>query len=141
MNIEKLEQYSGITANIEALREEINALYEPISSPNGRTSEGHGSTPGAPTERAAMRIIQLKQNLEYQTEQMLNLREEIETWLITVTDTYVQAIVRWRFLLPNKRGRLRTWEEVNNIVYGYRDRKYCQQKIKRYLEMEEKNET
>lgn len=141
MNIEKLEQYGGIAANIEALREEIKTLYAPISSPNGRTNEGHGSTPGAPTERAAMRIIQLKQNLEYQTEQMLNLREEIETWLTTVTDTHVQAIVRWRFLLPSRRGRLRTWEEVNNIVYGYPDRRYPQQRIKRYLEMEEKHET
>ena len=59
MNIEKLEQYSGIAANIEALREEINALYTPISSPNGHTGEGHGTTPGAPTERAAMRILAL----------------------------------------------------------------------------------
>lgn len=138
MTIELLEQYSGIAANIEAMREEINALYTPISSPNGRTDESHSSTPGAPTERAAMRIIRLKQDLEYQTEQMLNMREEIETWLATVTDTEIQAIVRWRYLIPNRDGRARTWREVNNRVYGYPDYWYSRNRLKRYLEREEK---
>lgn len=138
MNIEKLEQYSGITANIEALKEEINALYEPISSPNGHTGEGHSSTPGAPTERAAMRIIKLKEDLNWQTEQMLNLREEIETWLVTITDIEIQAIVRWRYLIPNREGRARTWKDVNNRVYGYPDYWYSRNRLKRYLEREDK---
>ena len=138
MNIEKLEQYSGITANIEALKEEINALYEPISSPNGHTGEGHSSTPGAPTERAAMRIIKLKEDLNWQTEQMLNLREEIETWLVTITDIEIQAIVRWRYLIPNREGRARTWKDVNNRVYGYPDYWYSRNRLRRFLEREEK---
>jgi len=138
MNIEKLEQYSGITANIEALKEEINALYEPISSPNGHTGEGHSSTPGAPTERAAMRIIKLKEDLNWQTEQMLNLREEIETWLVTITDIEIQAIVRWRYLIPNREGRARTWKDVNNGVYGSPDYWYSRNRLKRYLEREDK---
>ena len=138
MNIEKLEQYSGITANIEALKEEINALYAPISSPNGHTGEGHSTTPGAPTERAAMRIIKLKEDLNWQTEQMLNLREEIETWLATITDIEIQAIVRWRYLIPNREGRARTWKDVNNRVYGYPDYWYSRNRLKRYLEREDK---
>lgn len=138
MDIEKLEMYSGTAANIEALKEEIEALYTPISSPNGHTGEGHSSTPGAPTERAAMRIIQLKQNLEYQTEQMLNLREEIETWLVSVKDTEIQAIVRWRYLIPNREGKARTWRDVNLRVYGYPDHWYSRNRLKRYLEREEK---
>lgn len=138
MNIEKLEQYSGITANIEALKEEINALYVPISSPNGHTGEGHSPTPGAPTERAAMRIIKLKEDLNWQTEQMLNLREEIETWLVTITDIEIQAIVRWRYLIPNREGRARTWKDVNNRVYGYPDYWYSRNRLKRYLEREDK---
>lgn len=138
MDIEKLEMYSGTAANIEALKEEIEALYTPISSPNGHTGEGHSSTPGAPTERAAMRVIQLKQNLEYQVEQMLNLREEIETWLSTVENPEIQAIVRWRYLIPAKSGKLRTWENVNYQLYGYKDRRYCQKKLTRYLESEDK---
>ena len=141
MNLETLEQYSGIAANIEALKEEINGLYVPISSPNGHTGEGHSSTPGAPTERAAMRIVQLKENLEYQTEQMLNMREEIETWLATVTDTEIQAIIRWRYLIPNREGRPRTWKDVNLKVYGYPDHWYSRNRIKRYLEKEETNVT
>ena len=40
MTIEELERYSGIVANIEAIREEIDILYAPISSPNGHESVG-----------------------------------------------------------------------------------------------------
>lgn len=39
MNLETLEQYSGIAANIEALKEEINALYVPISSRMGEPAK------------------------------------------------------------------------------------------------------
>lgn len=138
MDIKTLEMYSGTAANIEALKAEITALYTPISSPNGHTGEGHSSTPGAPTERAAMRIIQMKQNLEYQMEQLLNLREEIETWLVSVEDNEIQAIVRWRYLIPTRKGKARTWRDVNLRVYGHPDHWYSRNRLKRYLEREEK---
>ena len=138
MNSEKLKYYSGIAANIEALKEEIETLYEPVSSPNGHTGEGHSSTPGAPTERAAMRIIQLKEMLAEQMEKMLSLREEIETWLITVEDPEIQAIVRWRYLNLTRRGIPRTWNDVNLKVYRYSDPDYSRKKLDRYLEREDK---
>ena len=64
MTIETLEQYRGLQAEIDAMQAEIETLYNPVASPNGRTDTGHGSTPGNPTERTALRIIERKQTLE-----------------------------------------------------------------------------
>lgn len=120
MTIEELERYSGIVANIEAIKEEIEVLYAPISSPTGHT-EPHGTTPSNPTERSAMRIISLKEQLGNYLEDMLTRREEIETWLETVEDGEVQAIIRWRYLIPKQGGKNRTWAEVSLKVYGRPD--------------------
>lgn len=122
MTIEELEQYSGIVANIEAIREEIDVLYSPISSPNGHESVGQrGNTPSNPTERSAMRIISLKEQLESYFCDMLTKREEIEKWLETVTDGEIQAIIRWKYLIPKSGGKNRTWAEVSLKVYGRPD--------------------
>lgn len=120
MTIEELERYSGIVANIEAIKEEIEVLYSPISSPTGHT-EPHGTTPSNPTERSAMRIISLKEQLGCYLEEMLTKREEIETWLETVDDGEVQAIIRWRYLIPKQGGKNRSWSEVSLKVYGRPD--------------------
>lgn len=120
MTIEELERYSGIVANIEAIKEEIEVLYLPISSPTGHT-EPHGTTPSNPTERSAMRIISLKEQLGNYLEDMLTRREEIETWLESVDDGEVQAIIRWKYLIPKRGGKNRTWAEVSLKVYGRPD--------------------
>ena len=120
MTIDELERYSGIVANIEAIKEEIEVLYSPISSPTGHT-EPHGTTPSNPTERSALRIISLKEQLGNYLEDMLTRREEIETWLESVDDGEVQAIIRWRYLIPKQGGKNRSWAEVSLKVYGRPD--------------------
>lgn len=117
MTIERLESYSGLVANIEAIKEEINVLYNPVSSPNGKT-EPHGTTPSNPTENSALRIINLKEQLVDYYGEMLTQREEIEKWLESVTDAEVQAIIRWKYLIPSSGGKSRTWKEVSLRVYG-----------------------
>lgn len=63
MTIETLEQYRGIMSEIKALELEIDALYDPRKSPNGRQqSGGPGSAPSDPTGKNAMRIIELRRN-------------------------------------------------------------------------------
>lgn len=122
MTIEELERYSGIVANIEAIKEEIDILYAPISSPNGHESVGQrGNTPSNPTERSAMRIINLKEQLESYFDEMIHTREAIEQWLESVSDAEIQAIIRWKYLIPKKGGKNRTWAEVSLKVYGRPD--------------------
>lgn len=127
MTIEKLEQYYGIASNIEAIDQQIRTMYNSYSSPLGNTSEIHSSTPGNPTERDALRIIQLKDNLEEERERLQNLAEEIEEWLTTVPDMELVSIIRWHYLL-----RL-DWKRTNIKVYGYPSYDYSRKKISRYF--------
>lgn len=127
MTIDKLEQYYGIAAEIDAIDKEIMTLYNPVSSPNGHT-EPHGTTPSNPTERGALRIIMLKEKAEAKRERLYDLLEEIETWLSTLTDTEISAIIRWHYLL-----RL-DWKRTNMKVYGYPDYDHSRKKISRYFQ-------
>lgn len=133
MTIENLERYSGIVANIEAINEEIEVLYNPISSPNGHT-EPHGTTPSNPTERSALRIIKLKEQLEGYLAEMVEEREQIENWLEGVEDAEIQAIIRWRYLIPKRGGKSRTWAEVSLKVYGRPDYWSARDRIRWFFE-------
>lgn len=128
MTIETLEQYYGIASNIEAIEQEINTLYNPISSPSGRYSEVMSLTPSNPTERNALRIIHLREQCESERERMYALLEEIEAWLLTVTDTEIVSIIRWKYLL-----RL-DWKRVNMKVYGYPSYDYSRKRLHRYFD-------
>lgn len=128
MTKDKLEQYYGVASNIEAIDMEISHLYNPISSPNGRTDGGTSTTPGDPTHRTAMRIIQLQEMLEAERERLCELAEEIEKWLLTVEDTEIVSIIRWHYLL-----RL-NWKRTNMKVYGYPSYDYSRKRIDRYFE-------
>lgn len=127
MTKEKLEIYYGISSNIDAIEAEINTLYRPISSPNGRPGGGRSSSPSSPTEQAALRIIRLRELLESEREKMYTLAEEIENWLTTVDDTEIVAIIRWHYLM-----RL-PWNRTNIKVYGYPDYSYSRKRIDRFF--------
>lgn len=128
MTIELLEQYYGISSNIEAIEMEIATLYNPVSSPTGRPAEAHGSTPSNPTERNAMRIIYLREQAETERERMYQMLEEIEAWLLTVQDTEIVSIIRWKYLL-----RL-DWKRVNMKVYGYPSYDYSRKRLHRFFD-------
>ena len=50
MRIERLEQYRGLKAEIDAIEKLIDDLYRPIASPSGN---GASSAPSNPTEKTA----------------------------------------------------------------------------------------
>lgn len=127
MTIDKLEDYYAIASTIEAIERELKTTYSNVRSPNGH--EGGGSTtPGNPTEAAAMRAIALKEKVIQERERLYDLAEEIEDWLPTVEDLEVVSIIRWHYLL-----RL-NWKQTNMKVYGYPDYSYSRKKIARYFE-------
>lgn len=127
MTKEKLEMYYGISSNIEAINAEIDTLYKPITSPQGRPMSGHSSVPSSPTETSAMRIIYLKDMLVAEREKLYALAEEIENWLTTVDDTEIVAIIRWHYLM-----RL-PWNKTNIKVYGYPDYSYSRKRVERFF--------
>jgi hypothetical protein len=75
-----------------------------------------------------MRIVQLKELLECQRQELYELVEEIERWLTTVEDTEIVSIIRWHYLLKLN------WRQTNLKVYGYPDYYYSRQKIIKYFE-------
>ena len=82
MTIETLEKYRGISSNIKAIQDEIESLYSPIASPNGKTDNtGYSGTPGNPTEQAVFRILKLKERIADSVTKQSELLEVIEDWI------------------------------------------------------------
>ena len=129
MTIETLEGYRGLASGVEAIEMEINTLYNPVSSPNGRETQGSFSgSPSDPTAHAAMRIISLRDKLGEERERMYATLEEIEQWLITCDDPEIVSIIRWHYLLGLD------WRQTNKKVYGYPDYWRSRKKIVRFFE-------
>ena len=129
MTIETLEEYRGIASGVEAIEMEIQTLYNPISSPNGREMQGSFSgSPSDPTAHAAMRIISLREKLDEERERMYATLEDIERWLTTCEDPEIVSIIRWHYLLGLD------WRQTNKKVYGYPDYWRSRKKIVRFFE-------
>lgn len=129
MTIETLEEYRGIASGVEAIEMEIQTLYNPISSPNGREMQGSFSgSPSDPTAHAAMRIISLREKLDEERERMYATLENIERWLMTCEDPEIVSIIRWHYLLGLD------WRQTNKKVYGYPDYWRARKKIVRFFE-------
>lgn len=112
----------------DAMQAEIEALYNPVASPNGRTEGGHGSTPSNPTERAALRIIERRQTLESKRADMLTLLDSIDAWIPSISDAQVRALIRWYYLCGL------TWKATSVKVYGYPCPQRAYQRVKRFFE-------
>lgn len=127
MNIETLEQYRGMHSEVQSITAEIETLYNPVASPNGRMGAGHSSTPSNPTEQAAMRIINRKQCLEKKKQEMMKALDEIEEWLDSVKDPELRALIRWYYILGL------TWKATSLKVYGYSCYQRAYQRVRRYF--------
>ena len=129
MTIETLEEYRGIASGVEAIEKEINMLYNPVSSPNGRETFGSfGGSPSDPTAHAVMRIISLREKLNEERERMYATLENIEMWMKTCDDPEIVSIIRWHYLLGLD------WRQTNKKVYGYPDYYRSRKKILRFFE-------
>ena len=115
MTIEELKQYRGLCADIDAIRAELNAAYEPIRSPTGNTNEGHGTTPGNPTEKAVFKAMDIQERLFDQLKEQERIRLEIESWLMTIKDPEITAIIRWKYIIGL------SWKQTSLKVYGIGD--------------------
>lgn len=127
MTIRELETYRGMHSEVQSITAEIETLYNPVASPNGRIQAGHSNTPSNPTEQAAMRIISRKQCLEKKKREMLNALDAIEAWLDSVEDPELRALIRWYYILGL------TWKATSLKVYGYSCYQRAYQRVRRYF--------
>lgn len=144
MTIDTLREYAYLIAEIEALQREIVDASYPVSSPNGKETVGApGNTPGNQTEKAAFRMIDLREAMLNSYRKSLDLRIEIEGWLANVDNSEIRAIVRTHFINGPKQTsqyhRHWEWADTCEALYGYRDKRYARRKLTDYLRKEEKN--
>lgn len=125
MTIEALEHFRGMSAEVKAIQDEIDTLYSPVSSPV--MSDSHAAAPSNPTEKSAMRIIELKKLIEHRQGKLSEELEVIEKWLVTLDDYELCSIVRWHYLLGL------SWKQTNIKVYGYPSYDYSRKRIRRYF--------
>lgn len=131
MTIEKLNEYRWIISNIKAINAEIDSIYEPIASPNGHQTVGGGKSVmdvGDPTANAVNRILELKDRLDREQQELENMIEEIHEWMELIDDLEVKAIIRRHFILGQ------TWLETSIETYGSQSRDYCRRRFYKFKE-------
>lgn len=130
ISIDDLKSFRGLSAELEALQLERTWSYMPISSPNGRENigEAHGNSVSNPTEQAFFRIEELDKKIERKTAEVADKLERILSWLDTVSDSEVRAIIHWHYLIGI------SWRKTCKKMYGYEANSTCAMKVKRYFE-------
>ena len=127
MTIETLEQYLGIRAAVKAIQQELQYIYIPIQSPNGKTGGGYSSTPGNPTEKAAMQAMMIQEKLADRLKEQMELGAVVEEWLKTVTDPEIEAIIRFHYILGC------SWKATSMKIYGSPKYYLSRDKVYRYF--------
>jgi hypothetical protein len=126
MTIERLRQFRGIQKEVIEIQREIDTLYFPISSPNGKQGLG-SSMPGNPTERAVNRIIQLQEKAEQLTHQLAEELEAIEQWLEELDDHELRAIIRAHYLLGD------SWSRCTQRILNYEFSDTAKKRVYRFF--------
>lgn len=126
MTIERLRQFRGIQKEVIELQREIDTLYFPISSPNGKQGLG-SSTPGDPTAQAVSRILKLQDRAEQLTVTLSQELEAIEAWLDELDDHELRAIIRAHYLLGD------TWKRCTQRILNYEYSESAKYRVYRYF--------
>ena len=130
MTIETLEKYRGVAQNVEAINAEIDALYAPIRSPNGRAALAYSGTPSDPTARAVQHIMELQQDLAVELKRQVDLLDEISAWIAEISEEEPElvAIIRMHYIAGV------SWRKTNRRLYGYDSYHTARKKVFRYFD-------
>lgn len=126
MRAETLENHTKKLKEIQAMRSEINTMYDTRKSLFSAGGSNHSRNLSDPVVKAMHNIDRKEELLRKAIEDYAQECLEIEKWLQTIPDPTLCAIVRYRFLL------CRSWTQISNAVYGYPDPDVCRQYYKRH---------
>lgn len=128
ITLERLRAVRGIQKELVEIQRELDTLYFPISSPNGRTDQGYSSTPGDPTAMAVNRIMKQEAKLYDLRERLASELEIIEDWLESVPDREVCAIIRAHYLLGD------SWARCTQRILNYKQSDAAKKRVYRFFE-------
>lgn len=136
MTLERLEEISDVCRRIQEIDEQIQAAYNTYKSPQFSGIRTRNNKTADPVARAFDQL----QLLDMKKAACLDKWIAFEKELCQIPEPDIQAIIRWRFLIPTKDGCRMKWNEVNRKVYGYPDHFYARKRFERYIKNAEGGE-
>lgn len=128
ITLRDLENYKGMLSELEALEQERQWAYFPVSSPNGREQIGQrGNSVSDPTAAALDKLEKLDVRITKKRDEVAEQLAGILDWLDTVDDAELRAIIHWHYLQGYD------WKKTNLKVYGYRSYQACRKRVMRYF--------
>lgn len=103
-----LKDYRHIKKEIRMIDEELEWVYYPIASPNGKEPGSYSRDPGDPTARAVRKAARLKERRARLSKKI----DDVDWWLAHLDDHQLAAICRARYILG------RQWSEISWEICG-----------------------
>lgn len=124
ISLEDLENFRGMSSELEALKRERTWMQFPVSSPNGRQSLGQmGNTPSDPTVSAFYKVEAMDKKIALKQAEIAEKLEGILEWMETIPDAEIRAMIHWRYLIGDD------WRRVCRKVYGYDSPDACRKRV------------
>lgn len=128
ISINDLENFRGLSAELESLEEMRHWKYFPVSSPNGREQIGQrGNTVSNPTEQSVFKLIELDEMIASRRDEVAVRLQTILEWLNTIPDANIRSMIHWHYLQGLD------WGRTCMKVYGYHNYHTCRNAVLRYM--------
>ncbi len=135
MNLSELKRYRQLKIDIDALGKQIEGLYNTYRSPNLNRVGSAGKYSGSVVSQAVNYITTLQETFTAEYEEMVQLGKEIETWLQTINEPDIVAIIRCYYLCGMD------WNQTTKKTLGeFYSWSASRVKLRRYLEKEQEAE-
>jgi len=108
---------------IDELEKQINHLEYPIRAAGG--SSMHGSEPGNPTEKSALKLQELREKLRIKLDEYLEEYDEMISWIISWDDRKAQVMA-----IRRMDGMI--WEDIAKLE-NMSDRSVAYHYVERYI--------
>lgn len=108
VTISDLRDYRHLVKEIRLIDEELEWVYFPVASPNGKESGTFSKDPGDPTVRAVKKAEKLRKLRA----SMVKKVEAVDQWLEELEDHQLASVCRARYVLG------RPWAEISMKICG-----------------------
>ena len=128
LTFEDLEEIRAIICRLCELDEEIQAAYNTYRSPSFEIRTKNSSLPSDPVQKAFHHLLDLDKQKADCLAAWISFENKLKLCPVDI-----QAIIRWRYIIPSPDGSKKTWDEVSQKVYGHKDRRYAHKRFERYM--------